>query len=202
MKKNYCINESYVSRESYTHYDDRRAKDESQREVYLKAAELWRANPSLQVVDFGCGSGWKLVNFFEGAKTIGFELPPNVQFLREKWPERDWRESQLGPTPVRLEGGILIVADVIEHLVDPDGLLDWIDSHSFDHIFISTPDRELVYREGHPGRRGPPRNPAHVREWNASEFAQYIGERFIIDEHIITNKSQGTQLIRGRRKAP
>ena len=68
---------------------------------------------------------------------------------------------------------LIIVSDVIEHLVNPDKLLDYIKQHSNrdTYIIVSTPERDVIH-----GKKsiGPPRNRAHVREWNRTEFRNYF----------------------------
>jgi hypothetical protein len=44
------------------------------------------------------------------------------------------------------------------------------------------------------GHDGPPGNRAHVREWAFDEFAQYIGRRFQLLDHFISNIAQSTQV--------
>ena len=86
---------------------------------------------------------------------------------------------------------IIIASDVIEHIADPDELLDLIEKSEPKLIVLSTPDRNLLQK----GHDGPPRNTAHFREWSFDEFRQYIESRFNIIEHFVTNEKQGTQTI-------
>ena len=51
----------------------------------------------LTVIDVGCGSGWKLVNYLsEEFKTIGIETEPALTFLREKYPGQVTLSDLLG----------------------------------------------------------------------------------------------------------
>jgi hypothetical protein len=65
---------------------------------------------------------------------------------------------------------------------------------------LSTPDRDMLTGTRFESPNGPPINPCHVREWNSSEFKQYISSRFDVIEHKITNKHQCTQTIVAKRK--
>jgi len=96
--------------------------------------------------------------------------------------------------------GLLICADVIDHILDPDRLLDYIDTVPAERIILSTPDRSLMYGHRQRGWWGPPHNPWHIREWSFSEFAGYVSARFRIIEHVITNRTQATQMIVCARK--
>jgi SAM-dependent methyltransferase len=88
---------------------------------------------------------------------------------------------------------LIICADVIEHLVDPDVVLRWIRlfSKPTSRIVLSTPERDLRR-----GRRslGPPENLGHVREWNSREFCAYLDSRgFDILQHEIVDLKRGVK---------
>ena len=70
------------------------------------------------------------------------------------------------------------------------GLLESICALNPKKIVLSTPDRDLLFNHN-----GPPKNPAHVREWSYKEFRQYISQYFEIEDHFISNKNQCTQVI-------
>jgi 2-polyprenyl-3-methyl-5-hydroxy-6-metoxy-1,4-benzoquinol methylase len=68
---------------------------------------------------------------------------------------------------------VIVAVDVIEHLAEPDHLLNYVKRHATEEtlIIISTPDRDLVRGFDN---FGPPWNVTHVREWNQKEFKQYF----------------------------
>jgi hypothetical protein len=87
---------------------------------------------------------------------------------------------------------------VIEHVLDPDELMNFIVSLSRDWLIISTPDRGRLYRPFSGHQFGPPGNLHHLREWSFDEFRKYI-ERFAdVKQHVITNEHQATQMIVAR----
>ena len=190
-KENFYIKDGYRSRESYTHYDDMQEEDRWQLEVYLHAFSLMKKNGYVSVVDYGCGSGYKLVNYLGSFQTIGFELPQNIETLKEKYPDRDWRLSSFSDGKV-ISADLIICSDVIEHLVDPNELLRFFGKQSFKYLILSTPDRNLVRAFND---AGPPANKAHVREWSFIEFRRYISDWFEVVDHRITNIEQGTQML-------
>lgn len=192
--KHYDIDTRYKSRNEYIHYDDRKATDECQLEVYLHALGLMTKHKFKKVADFGCGSAYKLMTYMSQYETVGYELDINLPFLKEKYPEREWRVSKFDNTP-QIETDVLICADVIEHLVDPDELISFFKAQSFKFLLVSTPARELVYRQDSPGFMGPPANTAHQREWTFKEFRRYIERSFRVLDHRVTNLGQATQLV-------
>jgi hypothetical protein len=93
---------------------------------------------------------------------------------------------------------ILICADVIEHLVDPDELLNWIQNLNFNYLVISTPDRDKLKLYQWPAEQsqsGPPVNEGHIREWNFEEFEAYISQFFEIKKHFHNSSEWMAQVI-------
>jgi 2-polyprenyl-3-methyl-5-hydroxy-6-metoxy-1,4-benzoquinol methylase len=194
MIDNYAIKNNYISRKSYNHYDDTINEDEWQLEVYQKAKTLMASNNFNDVIDIGCGSGFKLIKYLGKYNTIGTELMVNLNFLKRNYPQRTWIESDFG-NGQNISCDIAICSDVIEHLINPNDLMNYLLSIDFKILLISTPQRELVYEKGSKYLNGPPRNVTHVREWNFIEFENYVKKFFEIVEHYISNKNQWTQLI-------
>ena len=194
MINNYCIDPSYQSRTEYHHYDDQDEEDQWQLEVYLHALGLMKKYQLGSVIDIGCGSAFKLVTYLGEYSTFGIELPANVEFLRQKYPDREWIESDIS-TNSSLIADVVICSDVIEHLVDPDELLNYIKTISFRYLVLSTPDRGLIHKPGTKSYFGPPRNPTHIREWTFAEFKEYISKHFNVIDHRVTNLEQFTQMI-------
>ena len=64
-----------------------------------------------------------------------------------------------------------MASDVIEHIREPNGLLDFMKSLKCTLYIISTPKRELMKR------KGAPTNPCHVREWTFLEIQLYLQSR-------------------------
>ena len=186
----YCIKDGYRSRLKNRYFDDTPLKDEWQKEVYEAARALADRHRVETVLDIGTGSAFKLLKYFGGEETLGMDLPPTVRWLKQTYPSRKWTDRFEPQRGYRLA----ICADVIEHVPDPDQVLNLIEQCSPDLAVISTPDRSLLQR----GQDGPPGNKAHVREWTYDEFASYVGRRFRIIEHFISNVEQSTQVIVAR----
>lgn len=193
-EKTYCLPEDYVSRCEYHHYDDSECEDEWQLEVYLHALGLMKTNQFSKVADFGCGSGYKLIKYLGDYETVGYELPVNIDILQHKYPQHRWQVSNFAQKN-DIDVDVLICSDVIEHLIDPDELLDYFKKQSFKYLVLSTPERELCYPNGAVYLQGPPRNLAHQREWNFEEFNKYISEHFKVIDHRVTNLHQATQTM-------
>jgi len=180
----------YKFRAEPRHWDDRAYKDEWQDEVYRLANEFALAQGHTRVVDYGCGSGYKLMKYFEWADTVGIEQDPSLTHLRETYPDRRWG-YELG----NAECDLLICADVIEHMPDPAALLEELAAANVKHIFLSTPSLEILSEQGRSRRWGPPLNESHAQEWTTNEFRSFVWTKLRVLKHVVTCAQQGTQLI-------
>jgi SAM-dependent methyltransferase len=196
-ENNYFIKQGYIARTSYHHHDDREFEDGSQNEVYEAAYDVTIKNNLTSIADIGCGSGYKLIKYFNAYNTIGYEIEPTLGFLRNKYPDKSWKESMLSSWPDAINVDLIICSDVVEHLVDPDDLLNFINRFNFKYLVISTPDRDKLpsIQQTQQSQTGPPVNSAHIREWSFDEFHQYIAEFFEIVDHFNTEKEWWGQVI-------
>ena len=183
----YCLPENYVERKTVNYCDQRGRTEEYQKEVYEVARQVAEKLHCRSVLDFGCGSGFKLMKNFPDLIRLGIDLPPTVAWLRKNYPNEEWSDSQT-PAP---GFDLMIASDVIEHLEDPKMLVDYCYASEPKVIIISTPDRALRPRHE---QLGPPRNPMHYREWAFDEFANYLSQYFNIIDQAVVNKNQCTQL--------
>lgn len=194
VPEKFCLSPRYKSRQEYWHYDDMLAEDHWQLEVYLQTYAIMRKNNFSRIADIGCGSAFKLMTYLREYETIGYELPVNVEILRKKYPDRKWKVSDFQSDEL-IDVDVIVCSDVIEHLVNPDELLQFVRQQKFKYLVLSTPERDLVYSKSDSASLGPPKNPAHLREWNFPEFEKYIGMHFKICKHLVTNAEQATQMI-------
>lgn len=190
----YKIKSSYIHREEPIYFDDSNNADEYQFEVYQLAYTLSKTIPKLPVLDIGCGSGYKLVNIFKDFETLCVELEETYKKLIFKYPNKKW--EIITGTPPKDKFGIVILSDVIEHLKNPDDMIEYLQKINFIYLVISTPDRDDLSLS----QNGPPNNKAHAREWTFAEFYNYISEHFNIINHYVINKQQKTQCIVCKKK--
>jgi hypothetical protein len=127
-------------------------------------------------LDWGTGSGSKLVDFLNHLDTLGADVAERLPTLQARFPDRRWAVC-----PVPVDADLVLCVDVIEHLEDPLALLRHFAAGTWRHLIISTPERTRVARHKYgPGRArrqqlaGPPANRWHAREWTAAEFARLI----------------------------
>jgi SAM-dependent methyltransferase len=187
----YFIHQDYQARIEPEFFDDTQWKDEWQKEVYQFAREVAEQFGWRRVLDIGCGSGFKLMRYFRDVETLGLDLEPTVHFLRTQYPERRWEVCDFRQPP-DFQPELVICADVIEHLPQPECLVRFIQMLEPRHVVISTPERNLLMQGTH---NGPPKNPAHVREWSFAEFRAYMESEFEVLVHFVSNAVQATQCV-------
>lgn len=88
---------------------------------------------------------------------------------------------------------MIVCADVVEHLLNPDPCVGFIKRHldADGFAYISTPERERLY--------GPDMNKSghrnHVREWSKNEFAAYLASRGLrIHRHLMLPAEKTTRI--------
>lgn len=198
----YFLPEGYVERLGAVQdfEGEAKRKDDCQKEVYEEAAALAREMELETIIDIGTGSGWKLVKYLgDRSNVIGVDLEPAVKILLDRYPVDlngiVWTTPERLPIWTDKGADLVICADMIEHVDDPDATIATIRSLEPKWIVISTPDRALLG----PGRQpGPPANQCHVREWNFAEFKAYINQHLDIVRHSHSNRGQCTQCIVAR----
>lgn len=174
-----CLPAGYRRRPAVN--DNLRTTDNAQQRVYQFATQIAAVDPAVRtVLDWGCGSGWKLVNYFGHLDTLGADVDYRLPVLTARFPSRRW-----GVCPVAVDADLVLCVDVIEHVDDPLGLLRTFAAGRWRHLIVSTPERERVAQfkcrtdaERRQQRRGPPLNSWHAVEWTADEFGRLLLREF------------------------
>jgi len=159
-----------------------------QHDVYWRGRELIVKHGLGSVLDIGCGPALKLQSLIAPLcnDIVGLDDQRIVEYCRQHFDFGQFIACDIehDPFPVQRTFDLIICADVIEHLVDPDKLLDAIRAAATPDswIVLSTPDRDILRGKG--CLRSPKR--MHVREWTSAEFAIYLTSRsFVIHEHTL-----------------
>lgn len=161
-----------------------------QAEVYRLAAEVVAAEGLRSVLDVGCGPGGKLLEHLGGrvAELAGVDRPASAA----AWPTPSgnavFYAVDLASEDVSLGRtfDLVMSVDVVEHLDDPDRLLDFMRAHMHgrSRFLLSTPEREVLRG---PGNLGSPKA-EHVREWSRDELRGYLESRgLLVDEQRVVD---------------
>lgn len=151
-----------------------------QYEVYNLAAHLALSTESKRILDVGCGSGEKLVILADqGFDTIGVDFGPNIMKCKDIYPKLKWMEWDLSkPDEIQISlddisDSIVITADVIEHLLQPEYLVTLL-KRGTTAVVLSTVDRDV---HSELSKYGPPSNPTHIREWTLWELTSFLSDK-------------------------
>lgn len=147
--------------------------------VYRWAARLITERGLASVLDAGCGVGTKLGAVLAPvcADLHGIDQPSALAHARLRCPRATYTPADLERCDIRLGRtfDLILCADVIEHLVDPDPMLALIRtaSHPGTLILLSTPERHRLRGRACTGSD----KPEHVREWSMDEFRRFLESR-------------------------
>jgi len=191
----YGIRSGYLHRKAVLLFSDEGNADEYQKEVYAFARSFYDEKQLSGVLDIGCGSAFKLLANFQNMPKAGAEL--NTDWLKQQYPNETWFAFS-DPSWKKFPAQLIICADVIEHVPNPDAFIaDLLEHREAKYFVFSTPDRNL---DTSPWKFGPPNNEAHYREWTFEEFEGYLSRYFRVVHHAITNHEQRTQMLVAERK--
>lgn len=147
--------------------------------VYAWAASLITHRGLRSVLDVGCGPGVKLASLISPVcnDIEGIDQATGVAAARRAGAPGRYTVVDLETCgmPAWRTFDLIICADVIEHLMDPDPALRLIRrfSHAGTLAVVSTPDRARLHgRECMASTK-----PDHVREWSAPEFVRLLRSR-------------------------
>jgi len=195
IKEGYRINQAVETMDSISgvdYWSKNRIKDAyyCQFPVYQYLMAFMRKNRLKSIVDLGCGVGPKLhylQNKVPDIDITGVDQKAAIDYCMKTYKFGTWLVDDFeNPEKLGLidSPDIIVSSDVIEHLYDPDSLLDYIRAiaRPETYILLSTPERDLFRGEN---CMESPQN-VHVREWNKGELACYVVHRgFNIIEHFV-----------------
>jgi trans-aconitate methyltransferase len=180
----YHLPKSYYSREESNNYIDGHDSISNisyQPLVYKTAYELFEKTNAKYLIDIGCGDGAKLFSFkskHDNCKLILIDHEYIIDNIVSKYTDTTYLKANFEEFIPEIDDTILsesivICSDVVEHLLLPDVLLNYLSkcSRLAKGVVISTPDR--VQERGLLDF-GPPANPFHIREWTLDEFSRLL----------------------------
>lgn len=155
-----------------------------QPDVYPYAQALAELGGVTRIIDLGCGRGGKLAAMHAAHpewEFVGVDHGDNIEWCREAYSWGLWVEANLDysghiaalamSVEVEWRSAVVIVADVIEHLRNPEHLAWLLYVTDPSAIVLSSPCRFLTWGGDH---LGPPPNMCHVREWTCVELLDWL----------------------------
>ena len=191
LPKDYSENKLNVTidQDENKYWDEERVRRSSlhQHAVYKWANKVISDHDIRNICDVGCGYAAKLNWLHKQKPSLGYwgiDQPNAVKLCQEKYDFGNWLgvDFEKNPEVPETQADLIISSDVIEHLENPDFLLDYFKKLSTEKtsILISTPERDIL--RGKDCLHSP--NKFHVREWNKAELSAYLESRgFEIIDH-------------------
>ncbi len=142
--------------------------------AYKAAADVAKEMDKPLAIDFGCGYGAKLAELIEPLcqSVIGIDQNQRISFCPDMNPDSKitWLALDLDKSIKHLGNvDLIICADVLEHLSNPETLIKTIVEHLKDDgvAVISTPDSETTSKDVEI-------NPSHKNFWNEEQFVTVL----------------------------
>ncbi|MEX0644824.1 MAG: glycosyltransferase family 2 protein [Parvularculaceae bacterium] len=178
MTERHRLPSGYVCQSDAAPYLDVPSGITYQPDVYSFAAYLAERATARRIVDIGCGAATKLASINRRIETVCIDNAESLELARTNVPgatfiAADLERGLLELNDALFDDAVVICADVLEHLHNPDVVarrLASLASRS-PYMLLSTPDRD---RARGLLNGGPPDNRAHIREWNADEFGRFL----------------------------
>lgn len=180
IKNNYITNkpiENKVGKEIYwTKERIQRSHYYAQYYVYKFCKKLIKKKNLKSVLDIGCANAIKLMNLIYPVcqEVYGIDQRSIIDYCKKRYKLISFYSDDIEYSKLNLNKkfDLIISADVIEHLSNPNNLLSYIKKfcHKNTYIVLSTPERDIL--RGEECCFSP--NKVHVREWNSLEFIKYL----------------------------
>lgn len=182
MTKTFCIKAGYVPRPCAQtieaspgeYWTPTRIKTASyyQWDVYRLAGKIIKQHGLKTVLDVGAGYPAKLPLLGDVKEITLVDQSTLAPLVARDIPHVAFVPDDLeNPTKLReRKFDLVICADVLEHLMDPDPCLQFIKNSTARFAVLSTPERDVV--RGVDCMTSP--KAEHVREWNADESRRYV----------------------------
>lgn len=191
----HCIRAGYKHR--YTPpTTDGPNQDQLHKAVYRTAQKLAKERGVKSVADIACGSAYKLRVNFKGYACRGMDSENKVAALKRRYPNEKWEVATTASIAGITEDLVLCV-NVLEKLPMPDQLMALLANSQARYFAFATPDRDILRGVSD---TGPPRNPAHCREWNMLEFRQFVDQWFNVVYQDLSDDSEGIQVVFAERR--
>ncbi|MEO3856209.1 methyltransferase domain-containing protein [Acrocarpospora sp. B8E8] len=153
------------------------------RERLLKTARLVRQLNPASVVDLGCGDGG-LLSLIKDIPSWGYDWhPASAQGWEQRGITAEHRDV-FGGRDVPRWGQVAVLTEVLEHVADPHGVVEWV-SRNAEYVVASSPRHETGERHGD----------CHAWAWDEEGYASLFAPHFEVLEHIGVAWSQ---IIAGR----
>ena len=167
-----CNTENPTKNIESVYFDDRQ-NTLWQNKVYVQALSFAKEHRLFNILDFGCGSAYKLVLYScpPDFEFVGQDIEPTLSWLKEKYPMYTWQQSFSMPP---LEIHLILCVDVLQYFYEPERVLKFFqDKYPNTYLVLSAPLKKDRIR------------PPNAMEWNYFEFKSMVTAYFCLLKHEI-----------------
>ncbi|WP_206060636.1 methyltransferase domain-containing protein [Nonomuraea basaltis] len=141
-------------------------------------AQLIRDLAPASVVDLGCGDGG-LLSLIKDIPSWGYDFhPASAQGWAERGVTAEHRDV-FGARDVPKWGQVAVMTEVLEHLADPHGTVEWVSRHA-EWVVASSPKDETGDRHGD----------CHAWAWDIDGYRALFEPHYQVTSHTTVDWSQ------------
>lgn len=131
-------------------------------------------NRKLSIADVGCGFGANISMLRQYGDVTGLELNDEaIKTVKERWGESVQTVNWKSPDSLNTRFNFMLLADVLEHIPDDKGAIDWIHQHldSGGYSLITVPGHQFLWTQMDEVLD-------HHRRYNRKTLLKLIDDRF------------------------
>jgi SAM-dependent methyltransferase len=128
----------------------------------------------LDIADVGCGFGANISMLRKYGDVAGLELDgAAIETVKSRWGDSVQAMSWRSPNPVAMRFNFMLLGDVLEHIPDDKGAIDWIYEHlrEYGHALITVPAHQFLWTQMDEVLD-------HYRRYNRRTLLQLFDDRF------------------------
>ncbi len=104
----------------------------------------------LEIADVGCGFGANISMLRKYGDVTGLELNAEaIDTVKSRWGDSVQAVSWQSPNPLALRFNFMLLADVLEHIPDDQGAIEWINEHLLGngYALITVPAHQFLWTQ-------------------------------------------------------
>ena len=103
-----------------------------------------------EVADIGCGFGANISMLRKYGDVTGLELNAEaIETVKSRWGDSVQTVEWKSPNPLEMKFNFMLLADVLEHIEDDEGAINWISEHLMDdgYTMITVPAHQFLWTQ-------------------------------------------------------
>jgi len=202
MEKNYFIKKGYIPNKipenvNIQEWEGLKLSQKTyyyQYYTYLICRKLTKKFKLKSILDVGCRDANKLMKLIYPICNEVYGVDKEKYFIdlcKKKYKNPNFFVDDVENPKLKINKKfeLIICSDIIEHLINPDKLIDYVKKYANINsiVVVSTPERDLRYGKS----CNKPNLEGHIREWNSTEFKNYLenmGFEIIYQKFIYNSK--------------